>query len=530
MKIITLLTLSLLFSFLTIFGQEDTIEFVDPPTELNSQLDYTFTVRYTTAVERTLIFEFRKGTEGNALGFFRQDIPPATDENYEVTFNLDNKPVSGNDYILRTYIIEKGKTFRETVADTPDITSITMIVDVTEDRITAADVPQTLPSQNQYMFEVTYAATTDRDIVFEILNEGQVAASGRTAVVRSDGTALITVQSENPLPEGNSYTYRFYLTITGGTFTDATATGDLIGNVAVVGSLGDVCTEVYEEKEGVLLIEAENMDISGTMWQRKIDKPGYTGTSYIEWTGPDRFGQPGTAGVLDIKIKINNPGKYQFQWRNAVGKGQSTTEHNDSWLKFDLNEVADFYGEKPDGSRTYPRGTGRTPNPEGASGDGWFKLYVNNLNWQFSGRTGDNADGRSVFVEFDTAGDYTMQISGRSANHLIDRVALYKVENAGTALDTSSPTVCEPEPLSTYTATLAEQGIFVYPIPVQDVLTIQGLKDQAQFLLRDAKGSLVFQKELHPSTDATLLLPALTPGLYFGYITDKGSVKIIVEY
>jgi len=183
----------------------------------------------------------------------------------------------------------------------------------------------------------------------------------------------------------------------------------------------------YEEVNGLVVMEAENLNISGSQWQVKTDEAGFTGTGLIEWTGGNFFNgtQAGNAGVISTKIRINTAGKYLFEWRN-VATGTSTTDENDSWLRFP--DASDFYGEKPNGERTYPRGEtrARTPNPEGASGNGWFKIYVNNLNWSFQSTTGDNADGRPVFVEFNSAGVYTMEIAARSLGHAIDRIILHQ--------------------------------------------------------------------------------------------------------
>ncbi len=210
---------------------------------------------------------------------------------------------------------------------------------------------------------------------------------------------------------------------------------------------GDCNDADYEESNGLVVIETENLNISGTEWQIKTEKAGFTGAGYIEWTGNDFFNGnlAGTAGVISTRIRINTPGVYKFDWRNSIARGTSTTDLNDSWLRFP--DAADFYGEKPDGSRTYPRGEtrGRTPFPAGQSGDGFFKMYVNNLNWSFQSTTGDNADGRPVFVEFATAGVYTMEIAARSEGHIIDRIVLSNGATNPLAL-TNTETPCTGSP------------------------------------------------------------------------------------
>jgi len=140
----------------------------------------------------------------------------------------------------------------------------------------------------------------------------------------------------------------------------------------------------------------------------------------MEWTGQNWFETPGN-GVLNVPITINTPGTYRLQWRNRVGSGQNATEHNDTWLKFP--DADDFFGQKA-GSTIYPTGSGKTPNPNGASAAGWFKVFaVGALNWSWSTATSDG-DGHGIYAQFDNPGVYTMQISGRSQFHQIDRIVM----------------------------------------------------------------------------------------------------------
>ena len=172
----------------------------------------------------------------------------------------------------------------------------------------------------------------------------------------------------------------------------------------------------------------------------KTTKAGYTGASYITWEGGDKFSNPGV-GTINAKIKITKTGTYRFQWRNAVGEGTNTTEFNDSWLKFP--DASDFYGQKGNdvNSRVYPKGSGKTPLPEGAGSNGWFKIYTGGTtNWNWNSNTSDN-DAHQVYVVFNTPGTYTMQISGRSDKHAIDRISLSN-GGAGATNDNTVKTTC----------------------------------------------------------------------------------------
>ena len=87
----------------------------------------------------------------------------------------------------------------------------------------------------------------------------------------------------------------------------------------------------YQEQNGQVVIEIEAESPNGD-WTKKTSVSGYKGSGYFEWTGPNYFGEPGN-GTLRYKIKINNPGKYQFLWRTQIMIGDDPREHNDSWLR-----------------------------------------------------------------------------------------------------------------------------------------------------------------------------------------------------
>lgn len=181
----------------------------------------------------------------------------------------------------------------------------------------------------------------------------------------------------------------------------------------------DDCDADAVEKNGVVIVEAESLTIAQG-WVSSSSVGGYTGNGYIDWQGADSFNTPGK-GTISAKIKINTPGTYLFQWRNKVGEGTNTTERNDSWLRFP--DADNFFGKR--GSSTiYPKGSGKSPNPKGASSDGWFKVFLGGTtNWTWASSTSDY-DAHKIYVTFDSPGIYTMEVSGRSKHHLIDRIVL----------------------------------------------------------------------------------------------------------
>ena len=178
---------------------------------------------------------------------------------------------------------------------------------------------------------------------------------------------------------------------------------------------------IFNEKDGLVNVEFEETEFSED-WKQKSDGSGFSGKGYMVWEGQQHTGNPGN-GVATFKIKIKNAGTYQFLWKSAVKMGNNGTEHNDTWLRFD--GASDFYAQK-DNSIVYPKDTGKTPNPSGATKDGWFKIYRsgNDLDFKWQSSTFDN-NGHDIFVTFETPGIYTMEVSARSSGHGIDKFVLF---------------------------------------------------------------------------------------------------------
>lgn len=184
-----------------------------------------------------------------------------------------------------------------------------------------------------------------------------------------------------------------------------------------------VQAQCFVENNGIAVIEAENTNIPSG-WNQETSLGSFTGNSYLIWRGSNAFNSPGSLGVITYSVQINNPGKYRFIWRNAIGVIASSipnTEHNDSWLKINSNL---FYGERS-GGKVWPVGSGNFPTPEGSSGNGYFKIYTNTIGWSWSTQTSDN-DPHAIYAEFNSPGTYTIQVAARSNGHVIDRLVLYK--------------------------------------------------------------------------------------------------------
>ncbi len=182
------------------------------------------------------------------------------------------------------------------------------------------------------------------------------------------------------------------------------------------------CTTDYEEVNGIAIIEAESK-IAGSWSLRNL--PGASGGQALYYAGSNQFNNPGTSAIT-YTLRVNNPGLYRVQLRSQIGvistgPEPATSEHNDTWLRIN---GAEFFGQNGN-SIVWPRGSGRTPIVAGSSGDGWLKAYTNQLGWTWNTFTNDGP-GHSIFVRFTSAGTYNVQISGRSRDHIVDRIVLYQ--------------------------------------------------------------------------------------------------------
>lgn len=184
-----------------------------------------------------------------------------------------------------------------------------------------------------------------------------------------------------------------------------------------------VKTGAFIEENGIVVVEMESTDFSDSAWQL-TPETNASGGFAIEWTGENLFNEPAT-GIINVQIKITNPGVYHFEWANQIGEGNSTTESNDSWLKIQGDNFYAFNGT----TTVCPKGFDPAENscegerPEGGGKLGWFKAYrtggdVSQFIW--STKTSDR-DPHNIYAQFSEAGTYTVQISGRSKHHIIDR-------------------------------------------------------------------------------------------------------------
>lgn len=160
-------------------------------------------------------------------------------------------------------------------------------------------------------------------------------------------------------------------------------------------------------QDGLVVIEMESGDPAGS-WSTETTIPGYAGSSYIRWDGPNLFSQPGS-DIFGFDFQIDEPGRYHFRLHNRHDHPDST-EANDVWVRMD--------------------------------GGTWVKVF----SWQrgqWTWTTQHEFDHHNKPpAEYDlTPGIHRIEFSGRSHDFMIDRLHLYRdsVQNPLTTAHPESP-------------------------------------------------------------------------------------------
>jgi len=159
----------------------------------------------------------------------------------------------------------------------------------------------------------------------------------------------------------------------------------------------------FLESGGKVVIEAESSGATG-QWSRESRIGGAKGGAYLIWKGPDLFsGRAAGRDTLRYTFRVQQAGNYEMRWRSYIGEANTSTEANDSWVRFP---------------------TGRNIGGQHAL-SGWTKAFQNQPGqWSWSTKTVDNV-GKPIRQYF-SAGDHTIEISGRSHGHAIDRIVMFR--------------------------------------------------------------------------------------------------------
>ncbi len=161
---------------------------------------------------------------------------------------------------------------------------------------------------------------------------------------------------------------------------------------ALLSGAADVAAQPeFCEDGGLIVLDFESTPPTSS-WIAETIFPGFTGTSYYRWDGPNHFNQPGN-GVLTYTLNVTTAGLYNMRIYNLHDDPDNTLE-NDCWSRMD--------------------------------GGTWQKSYSSiNLTWNwatwFDPPTG--SDSKSTYML--SAGTHTFEVSARSHDFRIDRVHFF---------------------------------------------------------------------------------------------------------
>jgi len=179
-------------------------------------------------------------------------------------------------------------------------------------------------------------------------------------------------------------------------------------------TIGASSGDAFIMKNGLTVIEAESIAPVGD-WSLRTNLAGYTGNGFYVWRygNTDEGTRPSGIDIMSYSIIIPEAGRYRFLMRGT--SPAPSTEFNDIFVRVQGAGSRSF-AIKPDGSSTVPLG------------NGWFKSYNNSVDtWKWQSSHVDN-NAHHIYFEFDGAGEYVVQFSGRSHQFHMDRFVIFDAD------------------------------------------------------------------------------------------------------
>lgn len=157
-----------------------------------------------------------------------------------------------------------------------------------------------------------------------------------------------------------------------------------------------------QQSNGVVAIQMESAAPPGG-WNLSTSTPGYTGSGYFEWTGPNYFFNAGN-GTFGFDFEITTTGQHKVSIYNRH-EDPDPTEDNDTWIRMD--------------------------------GGNWLKAFSNQPssvgNWTWETRISPGGGQLSFTL---SPGQHRVEFSGRSNGFKMDRVHIYPASVGGTSINT----------------------------------------------------------------------------------------------
>ena len=227
-----------------------------------------------------------------------------------------------------------------------------------------------------------------------------------------------------------------------------------------------------EESEGLLVFEAERFELKG-QWELGYDADRASGGAYIYFSGANSYTSVNSSNVISYTFRINTPGNYTVKWTMRQPEGERGTDKgNDAWIYFSddrgyagsvrLEHYEKFYGRSDDNFTL----------------NGTAEVHDLGHKW--------------LTAKFPAAGEYTLNIGGRSHGLQIDRIILFN----GMTIDQAGQKISDIAETSNCGSIVPVDPPQVYASPKSMVmphldtnLIIDGVEEESWFFFAPEFGS-----------------------------------------
>lgn len=185
---------------------------------------------------------------------------------------------------------------------------------------------------------------------------------------------------------------------------------------------------LYEESDGVVIMEAENTASPLGLWLKERSHPNFTGSGYLRFDG-NQFTTGPANSPLEYTFRINQGGLYYLQLRVAEENQIINGEHRDDVSNDCYVRVDGDYTASPEAGNNHRDDATLAllqSNTKfyGGENDGtfvWAGGYQNDNQGNLD--PGGHSNKRVAIYNFKAGETYTLVIHGRSKAFKIDRIA-----------------------------------------------------------------------------------------------------------
>ncbi|AXT58947.1 DUF5060 domain-containing protein [Aquimarina sp. AD10] len=287
----------------------------------------------------------------------------------------------------------------------------------------------TSPSNNNYPKGANISVDINANDPDGTIVKHEVFVNG--TLVDTDGENFTPYTISN-VQEGN-YTIKVIVTDNDGAKNEATKSFSVSDSSD--GGDNNSC-DTYEEKDGLVVMEAENTNSTLGLWKKKTNNPGFSGSGHLEFTGNGSNGGP-PSSPLTYTFKINKAGFYRLYIRARKRlDGQPQDKNNDGYVKMS--------GDFDPGPNSGNNHNDDAPESLLRKDTKFFGGPATGWGWAEQLDAGGETNKRNAVYKFKAGKTYTLTLSGRSIKWNVDRILLrHSSVNNTTAFAAAKETKCD---------------------------------------------------------------------------------------